>query len=57
LLIPTFFFRTWSNVMFGLTNINKLTILPDLSKKEFIIFSFLLILMFWLGFSWQCFIF
>lgn len=57
LLIPTFFFRTWLNVMFGLTNINKFDLIPDLSKKEFLIFSFLLLLMFWLGFSWQCFIF
>jgi len=57
LLAPTFFFRSWMNLMFGLsTNINS-TIPLDLSTKEIIIYFGLIILMFWLGFTWQSFIF
>lgn len=57
LMGPTFFFRSWMNVMFGLSqNIFK-KIPLDLNKKEFIIYNGLLVLMFWLGLSWQCFIF
>lgn len=57
LLGPTFFFRNWMNTMFGLsTNIFK-KIPLDLNKKELIIYNGLILLMFWLGFSWQSFIF
>nr|ASY95723.1 Nad4 [Stylonychia lemnae] len=57
LLGPTFFFRSWMNVMFGLSFrvLNKSTV--DLLKIELVIFSFLIALMFWLGFTWQSFIF
>lgn len=57
LLGPTFFFRTWVNVLFGLS-LNSKTLIPlDLNSRELIIFFGLIILMFWLGFSWQFFIF
>ena len=57
LLGPTFFFRSWVNVLFGLSlNIFKKTPL-DLNSKEFIIYLGLILLMFCLGFSWQIFIF
>nr|APW82405.1 nad4 [Laurentiella strenua] len=57
LLGPTFFFRTWMNAMFGFSE-NVLKKAPlDLSKKEFLVYSGLIVLMFWLGLSWQSFIF
>jgi hypothetical protein len=57
LLGPTFFFRSWMNVLFG-SSIQMLKVLPaDLSSKEFIIFGGLIFLMFWLGITWQAFIF
>ena len=43
---PTFFFRSWMNILFGLSiNIHK-TIPLDLSSKEIIIYGGLLLLMF-----------
>lgn len=57
LLGPTFFFRSWMNVLFGLS-INIFKKIPtDLTSKETIIFGGIIILMFWLGFFWQIFIF
>jgi hypothetical protein len=45
------------NVLFG-SSIQILKVLPaDLSSKEFIIFGGLIFLMFWLGVTWQAFIF
>lgn len=57
LIGPTFFFRSWMNVLFG-SSVQLLKTLPsDLSSKEFIVFNGLIILMFWLGISWQAFVF
>ena len=57
LLGPTFFFRSWINVLFGLS-LNVFKKIPlDLNSKEILIYGGLLLLMFWLGFSWQTFIF
>ena len=57
LLGPTFFFRSWVNVLFGLSlNIFK-KIPMDLNSKEILIYGGLELLMFWLGFSWQTFVF
>jgi len=57
LLGPTFFFRSWMNVMFG-TSTNVLHTVPvDLALKEIVIYGGNLVLMFWLGISWQSFIF
>lgn len=57
LLGPTFFFRSWVNVLFGLSLTVFRKIPLDLNSKEFIIYSGLILLMFWLGFTWQMFIF
>ena len=57
LLGPTFFFRSWVNVLFGISLAFLRTIPTDLSSKEILIFSTLVLLMFWLGFTWQSFIF
>ena len=57
LLGPTFFFRSWMNVLFGLS-LNIFKKIPlDLNSKEILIYWGLVLLMFWLGFSWQTFIF
>ena len=57
LLGPIFFFRSWMNVLFGLSTTIFKTIPLDLNSKELFIYLGLIILMFWLGFSWQMFIF
>ncbi len=57
LLAPTFFFRSWMNVLFGLSTRLHKNIPLDLSTKEMVIYGGLIILMFWLGFTWQMFIF
>jgi hypothetical protein len=45
------------NVMFGMS-FNFFKKIPlDLNKKEFLIYNSIIILMFWLGLSWQSFIF
>jgi NADH-quinone oxidoreductase subunit M len=57
LIGPTFFFRSWMNVLFGLSfNIYK-KIPLDLTSKEYLLYFGLAFLMFWLGFTWQTFIF
>lgn len=57
LLAPTFFFRSWMNTMFGFSSFLLNKHFVDLTKKEFLIFMFFIFLMFWLGLSWQSFIF
>ena len=56
LLAPTFFFRTWMNALFGSSIFFLKTLPSDLNSREFIIFNGLIILMFWLGITWQSFI-
>ena len=53
LLGPTFFFRSWMNVMFGFSNFlnNKISI--DLTTRESLLFFGIPTLMYWLGLSWQ----
>lgn len=53
LLGPTFFFRSWMNLMFGFSTFlnNKLPL--DLTTRESILFFGIPILMYWLGLSWQ----
>jgi NADH-quinone oxidoreductase subunit M len=53
LLGPTFFFRSWMNVMFGFSKSLSTTIPVDLSSRELLLFSGISILMYWLGVSWQ----
>jgi len=57
LMAPTFFFRSWVNVLFGLTTNIFRKIPLDLTSKEILIYYGLLVLMFWLGISWQSFLF
>ena len=51
LLGPTFFFRSWMNVMFGFSYSLAKTLPADLSTREFMLFSGVAILMYWLGIS------
>jgi len=57
LLAPTFVLRTWMNALFGSSNEYVKQIPLDLSSKELLTYSSLLLFMFWLGISWQLFIF
>jgi NADH:ubiquinone oxidoreductase subunit 4 (subunit M) len=57
LFAPTFFLRSWMNVLFGLSTTITKSIPLDLNKKELILFLGNIILMFWLGLTWQSFIF
>lgn len=57
LIGPTFFFRSWMNVLFGSSNQLLKTLPSDLSSREFVTYSGLLFMMFWLGITWQAFIF
>lgn len=54
---PSFFFRSWINVLFGSFSNSFKKIPNDLNSKESILYFGLLLLMFWLGFTWQCFYF
>lgn len=57
LLGPTFFFRTWTNVLFGSSIFFKKSLPTDLNSKELLLYGGLVLLMFWLGITWQTFIF
>ena len=57
LLVPIFFFKNWNNVLFGLTKQINNNIPIDLEIHELLIYLILIILIFWLGLSWQMFIF
>lgn len=57
LIAPTFFFRIWMNVLFGASTHLLQTIPADLTSRELLVFVGLLVLMFWLGVTWQAFIF
>lgn len=56
LIAPTFFFRSWMNALFG-SSVHILKRLPlDLNSRELLVYGGLIVLMFWLGVSWQSFI-
>lgn len=57
LIAPTFVFRTWMNALFGSSIEFNNKIPADLSSKELVVYTGLLLTMFWLGISWQMFIF
>lgn len=56
LIAPTVFFRSWMNAIFG-SSVQLLKTLPlDLTSRELLVYGGLIVLMFWLGVSWQSFI-
>ena len=57
LIGPTFFFRSWMNVLFG-SSVHLLRNIPaDLTSRELLLYGGLIVLMFWLGLTWQAFLF
>jgi hypothetical protein len=56
LLGPTFFFRSWMNMMFGFSDRLHKEIPADISLREFILFLGIPFHMYWLGISWQAFV-
>jgi len=57
LIGPTMFFRSWMNVLFGSSTQLLKTLPTDLTSKELVVYNGLIILMFWLGITWQAFVF
>ncbi len=53
LLGPTFFFRSWMNIMFGFSNFLSAKLPIDLTTRESLLFFGIPALMYWLGLSWQ----
>lgn len=53
---PSFFFRSWSNVLFGQSRNSSRAIKVDLSSPELVTCLGLELLLIWLGLSWQFFI-
>ena len=53
LLGPTFFFRSWMNIMFGFSNFLSMKLPIDLTTRETLLFFGIPALMYWLGLSWQ----
>lgn len=56
LIAPSFFFRSWVNLMFGKSKSLNSALPVDLSSRELILFIGLPFLMYWLGAAWQSFI-
>jgi hypothetical protein len=56
LLAPSFFYKSWLNVMFGFSSFNLLYSQKDLNSREFLLYVFLCLIVYWLGFTWQSFI-
>ena len=56
LLGPTFFFRSWVNLLFGFSSSLFYKIPSDLSSRELVLFLGIPFLMYWLGISWQAFV-
>lgn len=57
LIAPTMFFRSWVNVLFGSSDHLLKKAPVDLLNKELVVYVGLIVLMFWLGFTWQAFVF
>ena len=57
LIGPTMFFRSWMMVLFGNSTFLSRKIPTDLNSRELILYLSLVLLMIWLGISWQSFLF
>lgn len=57
ILLASFFLRLWMNILFSSVNYYKKSVVLDLDKTELLIFSFFIVLIFWLGNTWQSYIF
>lgn len=56
LLGPSFFFKSWVNVMFGKSHLFNSSVPLDLTSRELMLFLGIPFIMYWLGVSWQSFI-
>ena len=56
LIGPTFFFRSWMNIMFSYSTSLMLRLPIDLTTRESLLFFGVPALMYWLGISWQSFV-
>nr|YP_010725839.1 NADH dehydrogenase subunit 4 [Bakuella subtropica]WDY80884.1 NADH dehydrogenase subunit 4 [Bakuella subtropica] len=54
--VPTFFFRSWFNAMFGTPSVHSASLPVDLTNREAITFFTLELMTYSLGFSWQLFL-
>jgi hypothetical protein len=52
LIGPTFFFRSWMNIMFSYSVSFQSTLPTDLTTRESTLFFGIPLLMYWLGISW-----
>lgn len=57
ILLASFFLRLWMNILFSSVSYYRSNLVADLDKTEFTIFSFFIVLIFWLGNTWQSYIF
>ena len=53
---PTFFLRSWMNLMFGYPTTLNSNLPQDLNSRELLLFTGTPFLMYWLGVSWQSFL-
>ena len=56
LIGPTFFFRSWMNIMFSYSTSLMRHLPIDLTTRESLLFFGVPLLMYWLGISWQAFV-
>ena len=56
LIGPTFFFRSWMNIMFSYSTSLMCRLPIDLTTRESLLFFGVPALMYWLGISWQAFV-
>jgi len=56
LIGPTFFFRSWMNIMFSYSTSLMHRLPIDLTTRESLLFFGVPLLMYWLGISWQSFV-
>ena len=56
LIGPTFFFRSWMNIMFSYSTSLMHRLPIDLTTRESLLFFGVPLLMYWLGVSWQSFV-
>jgi len=56
LIGPTFFFRSWMNIMFSYSTSLMHRLPIDLTTRESLLFFGVPLLMYWLGVSWQAFV-
>ena len=56
LIGPTFFFRSWMNIMFSYSTSLMHRLPIDLTTRESLLFFGVPLLMYWLGISWQAFV-